>query len=92
MLLNQAAYRIDIDGLSSINYNRKSLEFRTLYTWILVDCIEAELLEMYTFLRADSKLMSKKVKEKRHHLTVIQSKDGEIRENMFVYPGRVQIN
>ncbi|XP_060558737.1 beta-1,4-galactosyltransferase 4-like, partial [Ruditapes philippinarum] len=81
MLLNQAAYRIDIDGMSSINYNRKSLEFRTLYTWILVDCIEAELLEMYPFLRADSKLMSKKVKQKRHHLTVIQSKDGEIREN-----------
>ena len=85
VLLSQAEYRIDTDGLSSMNYNRKSLEFRKLYTWLLVSCIEDEVLKMYPFIRADSKLMLKNVKKMKHHLTVIQSADGVIKEHKIVY-------
>ncbi|KAL4224029.1 Beta-1 [Mactra antiquata] len=66
LLLQQGAYRMNVEGLSSISYIRKSLEFRQLYTWVLIDCVESEIMSHYSNLRISGKDYIKKNKIRTH--------------------------
>ena len=45
VLMSQSALRKDRDGITSVQFSRKALEFRTLYTWMLIDCTESEVIQ-----------------------------------------------
>ncbi|XP_052761593.1 beta-1,4-galactosyltransferase 4-like [Mya arenaria] len=77
LLVSQATNRMGRDGLNSMKYHRKALEFRPLYTWVLVECVESEVMENYIHLRADSDLMVKRRDMKKPE-TVIQPGDGRV--------------
>lgn len=72
ILVNQAEMRMNFDGLSSIKYHRKSLEFRQLYTWILIDCIESEVMENYAHLRINSKFIYNYDKKRKSKIKTIK--------------------
>jgi len=59
MLLSQAEYRMTRDGLNSMSYHRTSLEFRPLYTWILIRCVENEVFESYSNMKVNPQMLVK---------------------------------
>lgn len=50
-LLKQSKLRKNMDGVNSALYHRKAVEFRALYTWVLVECVESEVMQNYANLR-----------------------------------------
>lgn len=76
-LMSQSKLRKDVDGISSIRFHRQTIEFRPLYTWVLVKCVESETMQNYAHLQVIYEKVIKRQKKVENHLVIMHKGERE---------------